>query len=97
MDTLQDIVAYAATLPAIDYANEWTAVKGRERVYLGVAKSNGGRNWNDGKGYLTCFIEPATKTLFAKGEAGAKTRNHARESFDLLAEKYNLTLKILKQ
>ena len=96
MTTLPEIVTFAETLPAIDYANEWTAVKGKERVYLGVAKSNGGKNWNDGKGYLFCFIEPSTKILFAKGEAGAKTRNHARESFDLLADKYGLTLKILK-
>jgi hypothetical protein len=76
---IQGIVEAARQLPGIIAARAWTSVPGKERVYLETQKCNGGRNWNGGVGYSTCFIDINARAVVMRGEAGAATRNHHRE------------------
>jgi len=71
-------------------ARLWRRVPGRERLYIDTKKLNGGRNWNGGLGYRSCYIDLGDGSVVLEGEAGAKTRNWhnehgTREALEALA------------
>jgi hypothetical protein len=77
--THQEIQTAVCSLPGVTGANLWTKVPGKERLYIDTTKYNGGKNWNGGKGFSTCYIDLNTAKVVMDGEAGAATRNRHNE------------------
>jgi hypothetical protein len=77
---LQTVADQIAKLRGVTDVRVWTKVAGKERVYIETTKHNGGRNWNGGVGFTTCYVEATTGKLVVWGEAGAATRKYHDEN-----------------
>jgi len=86
--THEELRTAVCSLPGVTDATVWTKVPGKERLYVSTTKRNGGKNWNGGVGYSTCYIDLNTGRVVMNGEAGAATRRYHNEigTHDALVE-----------
>ena len=86
------LVADLEKIDGVEAARAWTKFPGKKRIYLRAAKLNGGKKWNGGLGYETCFLDLNTGRVVARGEAGAATRKWHNDhgTWDQIREAWQL-------
>lgn len=83
---IKDALEMVTALDRVTGAKIWSRVPGKERIYIDTAKYNGGRHWNRGVGYATCYIDVNRQRLVCDYVAGAATRRALVDTIDALEE-----------
>lgn len=73
-------IAAIEALPGVTATRYWERVPGRERLYIDTLSKNGGKNWNGGRGYRTCYVDLNSGSIVYDGVSGAATRDWHEEN-----------------